>query len=33
MKIKLAGYVHNSIDSLLGRIPSLSNSFAIIARR
>jgi ubiquinone/menaquinone biosynthesis C-methylase UbiE len=30
LKIKLIGYVHNSIDKFLGRIPSLSNSFAII---
>jgi 2-polyprenyl-3-methyl-5-hydroxy-6-metoxy-1,4-benzoquinol methylase len=26
MKVKLAGYVYNSIDRLLGRIPSFSNS-------
>jgi hypothetical protein len=33
MKIKIAGQIHNSIDKLLGRIPSLSNSFVIIARK
>jgi len=31
--IRLAGYIHNLVDAVLGRLPSLSNSFAIIAKK
>jgi len=31
--VKIAGYFYNFLDWMFGRFPSLSNSFAIFARK